>query len=91
MIDIEVMCIPCEFNEAALDDFDMLEKLNDMESGNLTAMVAFARGIFGEEQLENIKSKLKGDDGICHLTDMAMFINKAMTEAAKAKKAEPKN
>lgn len=91
MICIEVMGIPCEFNEDALDDFDMLEHMEAMENGNATALVSFARGIFGEEQLSNIKSQLKGDDGICHLATMTEFIGEAMNEAAKSKRAELKN
>lgn len=91
MVDIIVQGIPCVFNDKALDDFDMLEKLDDMGNGNVTAMVGFARGIFGSEQLDNIKSQLRGDDGICRLEDMAAFINASIVEASKARKAEPKN
>lgn len=91
MIDITVQGIPCEFNETALDDFDMLENLASMEQGNITALVAFAKGIFGEEQLENIKKSIRRDDGVCHLSDMNNFIGQAMAEAARVKKAEPKN
>ena len=91
MIDITVQGVPCVFNDQALDDFDMLEKLADMDNGNVTAMVGFARGIFGKEQLENIKSQLRGEDGICHLEDIASFINESIVEASRAKMAEPKN
>lgn len=90
MIDITVQGIPCEFNETALDDFDMLENLASMEQGNITALVSFAKGIFGEEQLENIKKSIRRDDGVCHLSDMNNFIGQAMAEAARVKKAEAK-
>lgn len=91
MIDILVRGIPCVFNDDALDDFEMLEKLEQMENGNVTAMVSFARGIFGEEQLDNIKTQLRGEDGICRLSDVSDFIGECMQAAASAKKVEAKN
>lgn len=91
MIDIEVRGIPCLFNENALDDFEMLEKLEQMESGNIIAMVSFARGIFGEEQLENIKTQLRGDDGVCRLSDVSDFIGECMQAAAEARRVDLKN
>lgn len=91
MIDIEVRGIPCVFNDGALDDFEMLEKLEQMERGNVTAMVSFARGIFGEEQLDNIKTQLRGEDGICRLSDMSEFVGECMQAASDAKRVEPKN
>lgn len=91
MIDIEVRGIPCVFNDDALDDFEMLEKIEQMESGNVTALVSFAKGIFGEEQLDNIKSQLRGEDGICRLTTMNAFVSECMNAVAKAKRAEAKN
>lgn len=91
MINIEVRGIPCVFNEDALDDFEMLEKLEQMENGNVTAMVGFARGVFGEEQLDNIKTQLKGSDGICRLSDMSDFIGECMQAASDANKVELKN
>lgn len=90
MVNIEVRGIPCVFNDGALDDFEMLEKLEQMENGNVTAMVGFARGIFGEEQLDNIKSQLRGDDGICRLSDVGEFIGECMQAASEAKRVEPK-
>ena len=91
MIDITVQGIPCEFNDNALDDFEMLEKMALMEQGSITALVDFAKGIFGEEQLCNIKDSLRDDGGICRLTAMSGFINQAIVEASKAKRVEPKN
>lgn len=90
MLDIEVRGIPCVFNEDALDDFEMLEKLALMEGGNVTAMVGFAHGIFGEEQMDNIKSQLRGEDGICRLSDVSEFIGECLQAAAARKKAGPK-
>lgn len=91
MINIEVRGIPCVFNDDALDDFEMLEKLEAMESGNVTAMVSFARGIFGSEQLDNIKTQLRGDDGICRLSDMGDFIGECMQAASDEKMVDLKN
>lgn len=91
MIDITVQGVPCVFNDQALDDFDMLENLAAMEQGNIIAMVAFAKGIFGDEQLENIKDSIRREDGICHLTDMSAFISESVVAASKAKRVEPKN
>lgn len=91
MIDINVQGVPCVFNDQALDDFDMLENLAAMEQGNITAMVSFAKGIFGEEQLANIKDSIRREDGICHLTDMSAFISESVVAASKAKRVEPKN
>lgn len=79
------------FNDGALDDFEMLEKLEQMENGNVIAIVGFAKGIFGEEQLDNIKTQLRGEDGVCRLSDVSDFIGECLQEAAKAKKVDPKN
>lgn len=90
MIDIEVRGIPCVFNDGALDDFEMLEKIEQMESGNITALVSFAKGIFGEEQLGNIKSQLRDADGVCRLTEMNDFISECMNEVARIRRGEVK-
>lgn len=91
MIEIEVRGIPCVFNDTVLDDFETLELLVDMERGDVSAMVGFARRIFGEEQLDNVKSQLRGEDGVCRLTTMFPFIRECIDAAAKAKKSEAKN
>lgn len=91
MIEIEVRGIPCVFNDEALNDFEMLETLAKMQEGDIVAIVAFAKGIFGEEQLDNVKSQLRGDDGKVSLVDMNGFINESIMEAARAKKADAKN
>lgn len=79
------------FNENVLDDFEMLEKLEQMENGNVVAMVGFAKAIFGDEQLENIKTQIRGEDGICKLSDMSDFIGECMQAAATAKRVDIKN
>ncbi|MBQ0161410.1 MAG: hypothetical protein KBT28_12415 [Bacteroidales bacterium] len=91
MLEIEVEGIPCLFDDAALNDFEMLEHLANFKKGDVTHMVPFALGIFGEEQLDNIKSQLRSDDGVVKITDMGRFIGEAMEKASEAKKAESKN
>lgn len=90
MVEIEVNGIPCLFNEEALDDFDVLEHLAKLENGNLIALVPFARALFGDEQLDNIKSQLRDESGICKRSAMEQFVTEALNQASKAKKVEPK-
>lgn len=91
MISIEVNGVPCVFNDAALNDFDMLELLEKFESGNRIALVGLARGFFGDEQLENIKSQIRNDDGVCEITAIEEFVSESLHQAAIAKKADVKN
>lgn len=91
MIDIEVKGIPCVFNEDAMDDFEVLKHLAKLESGNLIALVPFATALFGEEQLENITTQLRDENGVCKRTVMEEFVTEALNQATKKKQAEPKN
>lgn len=91
MISVNVRGFECEFNDCALDDFEMLEKLEQMENGNAIAVVPFARGVFGDKQLAAIKEHLRGDNGVCKLSDMSDFIGEALQLAAKTKSCESKN
>lgn len=91
MINIEVQGIPCEFNDLALNDFEMLEQLAAMKDGDITALVAVSRGIFGEEQLANIKNSLRDESGIVTLEAVNEFVYQAIMAAAAAKRGEVKN
>ena len=91
MIDIEVQGIPCVFNDEALSDFEMLEKLAALKDGDITALVAFSRGIFGMEQFDNIKESLRDENGVVQLLDVNNFVNQAVMAAAEVKRANEKN
>lgn len=91
MINIEVRGIPCVFNDDAMDDFDMLEYMERMTNGDVIALVPFAKGVFGEEQMANIKDSLRGESGVCKLSDMSAFVNECVQEAANVKRASAKN
>ena len=91
MIDIEVQGIPCVFNDEALSDFEMLEKLAALKDGDITALVAFSCGIFGMEQFGNIKESLRDENGVVQLLDVNNFVNQAVMAAAEVKRANEKN
>lgn len=91
MITVEVRGIECSVYDEHMDDFETLELLARLSEGDLTALVGFARVIFGAEQLENIKDALRDEKGIAKVTDVNAFVNEAVTAAAAAKKADAKN
>ena len=91
MITVEVRGIECNVRDERMDDFETLELLARLSEGDLTALVGFARAIFGAEQLEEIKDALRDENGIAKATDVNTFVQEAVTAAAAAKKADSKN
>lgn len=90
MINVEIQGVPCVFNEDPVDDFELLEVLAEIEEGNILKLPQFFIAVFGEEQFANIKESLRGDDGVCRLTDMASFYRETMSAVASAKRADAK-
>lgn len=91
MVSIEVRGIPCVMDEEPLDNIEILEVIAEIEAGNILKLPQFFRVAFGEDQYANIKNSLKGDDGVCHASDLSAFYSECMIAAAEAKAAEAKN
>lgn len=91
MINVEVMGIPCVFHEEPVNDFELLEVIAEIEGGNVLKLPQYFTTVFGEEQAANIKESLRGEDGVCRITDMYAFYQASLDAAANAKKADAKN
>ncbi len=45
------------------DDWEILEKLNEIDNGNSALMVDVARQVLGQEQLDALKEHVRGVNG----------------------------
>lgn len=93
MVDIEVMGIPCAFDDECMDDIELLEVVAEIDGGDMLKLPLFFKAVYGEEQYENIKRSIKREDpdGRVRITTMWDFYKQSMDAAAEAKKADAKN
>lgn len=52
-----------EVDSAVFDDWEILEKLNEIDNGNSALMVDVARQVLGQEQLDALKEHVKELNG----------------------------
>lgn len=55
---------------AVFDDWEILEKLNVIDSGDASATVDVARAVLGEDQLKALKEHVRNEDGKVTITAM---------------------
>ena len=55
---------------AVFDDWEILEKLNDIDNGNSALMVDVARQVLGQEQLDALKEHVREEHGKVSITAM---------------------
>ena len=61
-----------EVDPVVFDDWEILEKLNDIDNGNSALMVDVARQVLGQEQLDALKEHVrKNSGGKVSITDMS--------------------
>lgn len=87
MIHAQYNGIDFDLDASRLGTWDALELMTDAQDGDFTAMVRFARMLFGKEQFDAIKAQLASNDAMTVLD----FINGAIKAAAAAKGENPKN
>ena len=87
MIHAQVDGICFDLDNSNLGTWDALEMMADMQDGEPLAAVRFARLLFGEKQLAEIKKQLPDNS----IATMAAFINNAIKAAAETVGEEPKN
>lgn len=80
---IEVDGIPVVLDSARFDDMEVLELMMRFEDGDASpsTVAKLVRLMLGEEQYENTKKQLMGEDGVCKATDYLAFIEKVFSEA----------
>lgn len=52
-----------EVDSSVFDDWEILEKLNEIDNGNSALMVDVARQVLGQEQLDALKEHVKEQNG----------------------------
>lgn len=52
-----------ELNEEALDDYELLEDLCEMDAGNMAKMSSVMNRLIGTEQKERLKEHLRMENG----------------------------
>ena len=52
-----------ELDEAALDDYELLEDLCEMDEGNVAKMSSMLNRLIGTEQKEHLKEHLRTENG----------------------------
>ena len=61
-----------EVDPVVFDDWEILEKLNDIDNGNSALMVDVARQVLGQEQLDALKEHVRENSGgKVSITDMS--------------------
>ncbi len=60
-----------ELSDEALNDWEVLEALTDIDEGHYSGTVRVLRGLLGDEQLKALKEHCRGEDG--RITQTGMF------------------
>lgn len=90
MVTIEVRGIPCAINEN-FDDIELVEIAVAIERGDSSKRLDYCKKILGEEQYENVKESLRGDDGVCKFSDVYALVEECVVRASEMRHAEAKN
>ena len=59
-----------EVDAGVFDDWEILEKLNEIDNGNSSLMVDVARQVLGQEQLDALKEHVREEHGKVSITAM---------------------
>ena len=74
-----------ELKEDCLDDWEFLELLDDIDTGNSGAIVRVAKLLLGPDGLDALKKHLKENDGKASVTRMVSALTELMTSASALK------
>lgn len=79
-----------EINKDALDNWEFLEKLSDLEDGDDAQIVGIARILLGKEGVERLKEHVRDEKGKVTFTAMTEELT-AVFEAVKSSSDDVKN
>lgn len=79
-----------EINKEALDNWEFLEKLSDLEDGDGAQIVGIARILLGREGVERLKEHVRDENGKVTFTAMTEELT-AVFEAVKSSSDDVKN
>ena len=74
-----------ELNEEALDDYELLEDLCEMDAGNMSKMSSVMNRLIGAEQKERLKEHLRTENGRVPMSKMMIEIEEIFKNAKKEK------
>lgn len=72
-----------EVEEAALDDWELLESLVELEKGSRTGYIGAANGLLGKKGAAALKEHCRGKDGRVPITAVAKELNEIFELIAK--------
>ena len=74
-----------ELNEEALDDYEILEDLCEMDAGNMSKMSSVMNRMIGAEQKERLKEHLRTENGRVPMSKMMIEIEEIFKNAKAGK------
>ena len=74
-----------ELDEAALDDYELLEDLCEMDEGNMAKMSSVMNRLIGTEQKERLKEHLRTENGRVPMSKMMIEIEEIFKNAKAGK------
>lgn len=73
-------------NADAMNDWDLLKDLSEIDTGNTSKLVSVITRMLGEEQLERLEDYLRNPEtGRIYMTDMLSAFQEIMTASNEAK------
>lgn len=74
-----------ELNEDYLDDYEMLEKIREIDEGNITVITDVVPSLLGQEQKERLKEHIRKETGKVSIKDMVYELGQILSESQKGK------
>lgn len=74
-----------QIDEAALDDWDLMEDLAKADEGNVSGVISAVKRMLGDEQFKALKDHLRGENGRLKMTDMFSAFKEIMTVSPEVK------
>lgn len=68
-----------------LDDYELLELLAEIDSGNNTLIIKVAPYLLGKEQTDKLKEHIRGENGVVSATKMFEAIGEILTGSKEGK------
>ena len=78
-----------ELKDACFDDWEFLELLDEVDSGNSGAIVRVARILLDKDGMDALKKHIRETDGKVKVTTMVSALTELMESANELKNSEP--
>lgn len=72
-------------DDGVLDDWEILEALNDIDEGDSTKVVAVLKHLLSDDQYKALKDHLRGENKRVKVTDMVAALQDILSASNKTK------